>query len=91
MQRNASVSYLWLFYFNIDYIWFYLRPIRFTFDYIDFILDYMNYTLDYTEIHASNWSEAQSAQSREIALRWILIRDVCVLSSGNFALGMFRL
>ena len=36
---------------------------------MDFTLDYMDFTLDYTEIHASDWSEAQSAQSRESALR----------------------
>ena len=36
---------------------------------MDFTLDYMDFTLDYTEIHASDWSEAQSAQSRETALR----------------------
>ena len=58
---------------------------------MDFTLDYMDFTLDYTEINASDRSEAQSAQSREIALREILIRDVCVLSSGNFDLRTFRL
>ena len=42
-------------------------------------------------MHAVDWSEAQSAQSREIALRGNLIRDVCVLSWGNFDVGMFRL
>ena len=63
----------------------------FTLDYMDFTLDYMDFTLDYTEICASDWSEAQSAQSRKIALRGILIRDVCVLSRGNFDLGTFRL
>ena len=35
----------------------------FTLDYTDFTLDYMNFTLDYTEIHASDWSEAQSRES----------------------------
>ena len=39
-----------------------------TLDYMDVTLDYMDVTLDYTEIHASDWSEAQSAQSRESAL-----------------------
>ena len=58
----------------------------FTLDNLHFTLDYMDFTLDYTEIHASDWSEAQS---REIALG-ILIRDVCVLSWGNFDLGTFR-
>ena len=53
---------------------------------MDFTLDYMDFTLDYTEIHASDWSEAQS---REIAFREILIRDVCVLSWGNFDLRTF--
>ena len=33
----------------------------FALDYMDFTLDYMDFTLDYTEIHASDWSEAQSA------------------------------
>ena len=61
----------------------------FTLDYMDFTLNSMDFTLDYTEIPASDWSEAQSAQSREIALREILIRDVCVLSWGNFDLGKF--
>ena len=51
----------------------------------------MDFTLDYTKIRASDWSETQSAQAREIALRGILIRDVCVLSWGNFDLGTFRL
>ena len=41
----------------------------FTLDYIDFTLDYMDFTLDYTEIQVPDWSEAQSAQSREIALQ----------------------
>ena len=54
---------------------------------MDFTLDYMEITLDYTESHASDWSEAQSAQSREVALRGILIRDVCLLSWGEFWLG----
>ena len=63
----------------------------FTLDYMDFTLDYMDFTLDYTEICASDWSEAQSALSREIPLRGILIRDVCVFSCGNFDLGMFQL
>ena len=49
----------------------------------------MEFTLDYTETHASDWSEALSAQSREIVL--LGIRDVCVLSWGNFDFGMFRL
>ena len=47
----------------------------------------MDFTLDYTEIHASGWTEAQSAQSREIVLRGILIRDVCVLIWVNFDFG----
>ena len=51
----------------------------------------MDFTLDHTEIRASDWLEAQSAQAREIALRGILIRDVCVLNWGNFNLGTFRL
>ena len=51
----------------------------------------MDFNSDYKEISASDWSEAQSAQSREIAFRGILIRDVCVLSLGNFDLGTFRL
>ena len=42
-------------------------------DYMDFTLDYMDFTLGYTEIRVSDWSEAQSAQSREIALRGIFI------------------
>ena len=50
----------------------------FTLDNMHFTLDNMDFTLDYTEIHASDWSEAQS---REIAL-WILI---------SFELGEFRL
>ena len=57
---------------------FYLGPIRFTLELMDFILDYMDFTLDYTGIHASDWPEAQSVQSREIALRWI---------KGDFGLG----
>ena len=59
----------------------------FTLDYMDFILDCMDFTLDYTEIHASDWSEAQS---REITLRGIMIRDVCVLSWVNFDLETFH-
>ena len=59
----------------------------FTYDYMDFTLDYMDFTLDYTEIRASDWPEAQSAQLRD----GIWIRDVCVLSLGNFDLGTFRL
>ena len=65
IQRNKSVSYLRRFYFHIvtlDYM-------DFTLDYMDFTMDYMDFTLDYTEIHASDWSEAQSAQSRESARR----------------------
>ena len=58
---------------------------------MDFTLDYMDFTLDYTEIRASDWSEAQSAQSREIALHGIVVRDICVLSWGNFDFGTFRL
>ena len=50
-----------------------------TLGYMDFTLGNMDFTLDYTEICASDWSEAQSAQSQEIALRGILIRDVCEL------------
>ena len=46
----------------------------------------MDFTLDYTEIYASDWSKAQS---REIALLGILIRDVCVLIWENFDLGTF--
>ena len=57
---------------------------------MEFTLGYMDFTLDYTEIDASDWSEAQSAQSRELALRGILNRDVCVLSWCNFDLGAFR-
>ena len=57
---------------------------------MDFTLDYMDFTLDFTEIHASDWSEAQSAQSCTITLRGILIRDVCVLSLGNFDVGTFQ-
>ena len=45
----------------------------------------------YTDMRASDWSEAQSALSREIALRGILIRDICVLCWGNFDLGTFQL
>ena len=37
--------------------------------------------------YASNWSEVQSAQSREIALRGILTIDVHVLSWEDFDLG----
>ena len=48
--------------FTLDYM-------DFTLDYMDFTLDYMDFTLDYTEIHASDRSEAQSAHSRESALR----------------------
>ena len=58
------MSYVWRFYFHIvtlDYM-------DFTLDYMDFTLDYMDFTMDYTEIHASDWTEAQSAQSRESAL-----------------------
>ena len=51
----------------------------------------MDFTFDYIKISASDWLEAQSAQAREIALREILIRDVCVLSWGIFYLGTFRL
>ena len=54
---------------------------------MDFTLDYLDFTLDYTEIRASDWSEAQSAQSRAITFRRILIRDACVLSWGNLDLG----
>ena len=52
----------------------------FTLDYMDFTLDYMDFTLDYTEFHASDLPEAQTL---EIALRGILIRDVCFLSCGG--------
>ena len=48
---------------------FTLGYMDFTLDYMDFTLDYMDFTLDYIEIHASDWSEAQTAQSRESALR----------------------
>ena len=61
----------------------------FTLDYMDFTLDYMDFTLDYTEIHASDWSDTQSAQSREIALRGIWIRGVCVLRRGILTWGRF--
>ena len=44
----------------------------------------MDFTLDYTEIYASDWSKAQS---REIALLGILIRDVCVLIWGILTWG----
>ena len=54
---------------------------------MDFTLDYMDFTLGYTEIHASDWSEVQSAQSREIAVRGILTTDVHVLSWEDFDLG----
>ena len=54
-------------------------------DYMDFTLDYMDFTLDYTEFRVSDWSEAQSAQSREIALREIFIRDV----GGSLTWGRF--
>ena len=46
----------------------------FTLDYMEVTLDYMDFTIDYTEIHASDWSEAQSAQSRESALRGSLLK-----------------
>ena len=59
----------------------------FTLSYIDFTLDYMDVTLDYKEMRASDWSETQSALSREIALHGILIRDICVLSKWGFDLG----
>ena len=49
-----------------------LENMDFTLDYMDFNLEYMDFTLDYTEIHASDWSEAQSAQPRESAFRGIL-------------------
>ena len=49
----------------------------------------MDFTLDYTEIHASDLSEAQSAQSREIALRRILIRDVVFRAGEILTWGRF--
>ena len=76
--------------FLLSYSLYLILPQTYTviLEYIDFTLDYMDFTLDYTEIRASDWSEAQS---RDIALRGILVRDVCVLSWGNFDLGTFRL
>ena len=54
---------------------------------MDYTLDYMDYSLDYTENHTTDWSEARSVQSREFVHRGI--RDVCVLSWGNFDFGTF--
>ena len=59
---------------------------------MDFTLDYMALTLDFTEIHASDWSEGQLAQSREITLRGILIGGI--LTWGRFdctSRGIIRL
>ena len=42
---------------------------------MDFTLDYMDFSLDYTEIYASDWSEAQSAQLRKSALRGSLLKS----------------
>ena len=52
-----------------------LDYIDFTLNYMDFTLDYMDFILDYTEIYASDWSEAQSAQSRKSALRGSLLKS----------------
>ena len=48
---------------TLDYMDFTLDYMDFTLNYMDFTLDYMDFTLDYTEIHASDWSEAQSRGS----------------------------